>query len=123
MENSAPVPLLEARAIEAVYAYPWPGNVRELRDVLERAASVAPGRRLGLEHLRIKTRRNALLRGDEPPFRNMILILPEGKTMEQIEAEAVRATLKLTGGNRSAAARILQISRPTLTRKVKKYKL
>lgn len=121
MEHSAPVPVLESRAIDAVYAYPWPGNVRELRDVLERAATLAPGRRIGPEHLRIKTRQNAPLGTDEPASRDMILIPPEGKTLEQIEAEAVRATLKLTGGNRSAAARILEISRPTLSRKIKKY--
>ena len=53
----------------------------------------------------------------------MILIPPEGKRIDQIEAEAVRATLKLTAGNRSAAARMLGISRPTLSRKIKKYHL
>ncbi len=117
------MPVLETRAIAAMYAYPWPGNVRELRNALERAPALAPGRRIGPEHLRIKSRRNAPLQGSGPPSRNMILIPPEGKTLQQIEAEAVRATLKLTGGNRSAAARMLSISRPTLSRKIKKYEL
>ena len=121
--QGAPLPVLEIGAIEAMYAYAWPGNVRELRNVLERAATVAPGRRIGPEHLRIKSRRNAPLRQGGAPARDMILIPPEGKTLEQIESEAVRATLKLTDGNRSAAARMLSISRPTLSRKIKKYDL
>ena len=60
---------------------------------------------------------------EPPPSRDMILIPPEGKRIDQIEAEAVRATFKLTAGNRSAAARMLRISRPTLSRKIKKYHL
>ena len=123
MDHGVPVPVLETKSIEAMYAYPWPGNVRELRNALERAATLAPGRRIGPEHLRIKARRNAPLHGEAPPSRDMILIPPEGKRIAQIEAEAVRATLKLTARNRNAAARMLGISRPTLSRKIKKYHL
>ena len=96
MDHGVPVPVLETKSIEAMYAYPWPGNVRELRNALERAATLAPGRRIGPEHLRIKARRNAPLHGEAPSSRDMILIPPEGKRIAQIEAEAVRATLKLT---------------------------
>lgn len=120
-DQNAKVPVLESGAIAAMYAYPWPGNVRELRTVLERAATLAPGRRIGPEHLRIRTRRNEPLKRDGPPAADMILIPAEGKKLAQIEAEAVHATLKLTSGNRSAAARLLGISRPTLSRKIKKY--
>jgi DNA-binding NtrC family response regulator len=48
-----------------------------------------------------------------------IRIPPEGKSLELIEQEAVRLTLQITRGNRSAAARILGISRPTLGRKLR----
>ncbi len=123
IDHGVAMPVLESRAVEAMYAYPWPGNIRELKYALERAAALAPGRRIGPEHLRIKSRQNTPLRQGSPPSRDMILIPPEGKSLADIEAEAVRATLKLTGGNRSAAARILGISRPTLGRKIKKYDL
>ncbi len=43
------------------------------------------------------------------------------QTLEDVENQAVRTTLRATGGNRSAAARILGVSRPTLLRKVRKY--
>lgn len=52
-----------------------------------------------------------------------IQIPAEGKSMEQIEAEAITHTLELTEGNRSAASRILGISRPTLLRKIRKHGL
>jgi transcriptional regulator of acetoin/glycerol metabolism len=48
-----------------------------------------------------------------------IRIPAEGKSLELIEQEAVRLTLQITNGNRSAAARILGISRPTLGRKIR----
>lgn len=120
-DRDTDAPVLEAGSVQALYGYPWPGNVRELRETLERAAELAPGRRIGPEHLRIKARRNEPLSGEGPPSSDMILIPAEGKSLEQIEAEAVRATLKITEGNRSAAARILGVSRPTLARKIKKY--
>jgi two-component system response regulator HydG len=44
-------------------------------------------------------------------------------TLAEVEAEALRITLRLTGGNRSAAARILSISRPTIHRKIRDYGL
>jgi DNA-binding NtrC family response regulator len=122
-EQKTGVPVLESGAIAAMYAYPWPGNVRELASVLERAAVLAPGRRIGPEHLRIRARRNEPLRGSGPAAADMILIPSEGKKLDQIEAEAVLATLRLTSGNRSAAARILGISRPTLARKMRRYRI
>jgi DNA-binding NtrC family response regulator len=49
----------------------------------------------------------------------MIRIPPEGKSLHAIVDEAIQTTIGLTGGNLSAAARILGISRPTLTRKLR----
>ncbi|MCH8114112.1 MAG: helix-turn-helix domain-containing protein [Chloroflexi bacterium] len=44
-------------------------------------------------------------------------------TLADVEAAALRITLEMTGGNRSAAARILGLSRPTVHRKIKDYGL
>lgn len=114
---------LEPDALEALHAYMWPGNVRELQDVLRRAAEVAPGRTIRGEHLRIRTRDTRSLSSAQAAAVEMILVPPQGKSWERIEAEAVRATLAITGGNRSQASRILGISRPTLARKIRKYNL
>ena len=53
--------------------------------------------------------------------RREIVIPPEGKALALVEREAVLAMLQITNGNRSAAARILGISRPTLARKLREY--
>ena len=50
-----------------------------------------------------------------------IHIPPEGRSLASVEREAVLAVLQITTGNRSAAARILGISRPTLARKLREY--
>lgn len=122
-KRATPVPILERDAVEGLYDHLWPGNVRELRFTLERAIELAPHRRIRREHLRIQTRQNLGLGQSHPPSRDMILIPPEGKSWDRIEEEVVEATLQITGGNRSAAARILGISRPTLGRKIRKYDL
>jgi DNA-binding NtrC family response regulator len=113
------VPVLEDGAVAALHEHPWPGNVRELRDTMERAAEIAPGSHIREEHLRIRTRETRPLHGDAAPATEMIRIPPHGKSMVDIEGEAVRATLRITGGNRSQAARILGVSRPTLARKIR----
>jgi DNA-binding NtrC family response regulator len=48
-------------------------------------------------------------------------IPPAGKSLRDIEREAVELTMSLTGHNQSAAARILGISRPTLLRKIREH--
>lgn len=48
-------------------------------------------------------------------------IPPTGKSLRDIEHEAVELTMSLTGQNQSAAARILGISRPTLLRKIREH--
>ena len=55
----------------------------------------------------------------ETPTGGVIRIPPEGKSLQAIVDEAIHTTIGLTGGNLSAAARILGISRPTLTRKLR----
>ncbi len=114
---------LVPEALEALRRHPWPGNMRELRDTLERALALAPGSVIRLEHLRIRTRTTRPLDGEEGKASEVIVVPPEGKSLEEIESEVVKATLEISQGNRSQAARILGISRPTLARKIRKYHL
>jgi transcriptional regulator with PAS, ATPase and Fis domain len=104
-------------AIEAMRAHRWPGNVRELKNVVERAAILggdAPIIRP--EHLMIQRRSAARAVPSEDG--TDIRIPKNGMRLEDIEREAVRITLKITGGNQAAAARVLGISRPTLAKKI-----
>lgn len=118
---------LSIPALEALYRHRWPGNVRELKHTLERASFLAPSPIMDAEHLTIQVRWNRPMAGQETEggweVAEAIRIPPEGKALEDIEKEAVQATLTLTRGNQSAAARILGISRPTLSRKIRRYGL
>ena len=98
-------------------AHRWPGNVRELKNVVERAAILsgdAPVVRP--EHLMIQRRSSARVTPTEAGAE--IKIPKKGLSLAEIEREAVRITLRITGGNQAAAARLLGISRPTLAKKM-----
>jgi transcriptional regulator with PAS, ATPase and Fis domain len=106
-------------ALVALQVHRWPGNVRELKNVIERAAILsADAPEVRAEHLMIQRR---ITRTPEERV-GEILIPPEGKTMEDIQREAVAITLRLTHGNRAAAARLLGISRPTLAKRASEAK-
>ena len=109
---------LSADAVSALVSHSWPGNVRELKNVIERAMIVAGGKTIQRQHLLFQRRRNAQP-GVDAENGTIIRIPPGGKTLDEIECEAIQATLALTQGNLSATARILGISRPTLGRKLR----
>jgi transcriptional regulator with PAS, ATPase and Fis domain len=104
-------------AVAALLVHRWPGNVRELKNVVERAAILsAESTVVRAEHLMIQRRTTRV-----QPVEDIvgdIRIPREGKLLENIEREAVAITLKITGGNQAAAARLLGISRPTLAKKM-----
>ena len=101
-------------ALELLLAHSWPGNVRELKNVIERA-TVLSGDDAVVHATHIMLQRRSG-RSNSHDVVGEIEIPLSGKTMEQIEQEAVQLTLQLTNGNQSKAARILGISRPTLAR-------
>jgi transcriptional regulator with PAS, ATPase and Fis domain len=110
--------LLDASAAAALEAHNWPGNIRELKNVIEHAAILSDDNVIRAEHLMLQQRTILPASTGSEQVRE-IRIPPEGKSLELIEQEAVRLTLQITRGNRSAAARILGISRPTLGRKLR----
>lgn len=110
--------VLDTSATAALNAHNWPGNIRELKNVIEHAAILSDDNVIRGEHLMIQ-QRTVLPATSAPDDSRQIRIPQEGKTLESIEQEAVRLTLQITHGNRSAAARILGISRPTLARKLR----
>ena len=112
-----PTRTFSADAVAALHLHRWPGNVRELKNVVERAVILAGSSPVVTsEHLMIQRRTTRIAAIADPQAH--IAIPPEGKTLEQIEAEAVTITMRLTNGNQAAAARLLGISRPTLAKKL-----
>src|ERR671913_109488 len=117
-------------ALQALMTYHWPGNVRELENSIERAVIIASGRQIELEDLpeaisktvleerdRIKVERaSAASEGRTTTF---AVTVPS--SMEEIERQAIEATLDYTAGDKSHAARALGIGRKTLYRKLEQY--
>ena len=95
-------------------AYAWPGNVRELENVVEAAVMLAEGERVTSRHLpeRIST----------PEVGAHVEIdLGLRRARKKLEAELIRKALRATGGNRTHAAKKLQISHRALLYKLKEY--
>ena len=97
--------------------YSWPGNVRELENAIERAMILAQGKKIEADCLpsevlgtRPSWRKD--LWGDEYSIK---------KASRIMEEELIRKALKKTGGNRSHAVKILEISHPALLSKIKEY--
>lgn len=108
----------EARV--ALQGRSWDGNVRELRHLVREAVLAAEGDTIEVTDLPFGPARPP--RGQVSPGA-VILIPPAGRTLEDVEAEVIAATLRFANGNKSETARILGISRPTLRRKVRRYGL
>jgi transcriptional regulator with PAS, ATPase and Fis domain len=108
---------LAADSVGALERHRWPGNIRELKNVIERAAVVCTGNVIQPHHLSLQ--RRSFIPLVETPAGGVIRIPAEGKSLQSIVDEAIHTTIGITGGNLSAAARILGISRPTLARKLR----
>ncbi len=110
-----------ADAIDMLKLHDWPGNIREMKNVVQRAIVLSDAPEIGAMHLSIFQRDPS--GGGDDDLAQAIHIPDIGMTLAEIEAEAIRITLRLTGGNRSAAARVLAISRPTIHRKIRDHGL
>jgi transcriptional regulator with PAS, ATPase and Fis domain len=123
-EHGLPTKALLPDAVERLRGHSWPGNVRELKNVIERAALLSGDERtVGGGHVIVERRTplSAPATGRAtpsatPPTGVGITIPAGGKTLQEIEWEAVQLTLGLTHGNQSQAARLLGVSRPTIAR-------
>ncbi len=102
---------LEDEALRYLEGLAWPGNVRELFHVIDEAAIVAPGPRIGIEHLPARVRQVS----DPAPS-------GEAGTLAELGRVRMENALSDAGGNRTAAARVLGISVRTLQRKLRRWK-
>jgi DNA-binding NtrC family response regulator len=107
---------LSPNAAELLGAYAWPGNVRELRNALERALVLSSGGpRIEPGHLPPGLKAPRAPRAGREDSR----IVP----WDEVERRHIERTLFLLGGNRSATAEKLGISRSTLHAKIQQHGL
>ncbi len=114
-KNSRQVRGITPECMDILIRYPWPGNVRELENSIERGIILMRGEYLDVNGLPLPIQRWA---GLNPSKENK-----EPATLKEAEKALILKTLEETGGNRSEAARRLQITRKTLLNKVKSYKI
>jgi len=117
-------------ALSAFVSYGWPGNVRELENAIERAVIIASGRQIEVEDLPPTIGDAASASGARSRYERTIsaadgkaIVLEIGipSTMDDVEKHVIEATLDLTDGDKSRAARMLDIGRKTLYRKLEQY--
>jgi transcriptional regulator with GAF, ATPase, and Fis domain len=116
---------ISKEAMRALVNHDWPGNVRELENAIERAVIIASGRQIELDDLP-----DAISRGASDPsahakaarvFNRAGLDIEFPSSMDEIERRVIEATLEYTQGDKSQAARLLNIGRKTLYRKLEQY--
>ncbi len=106
-------------AMDVLGEYGWPGNVRELENVIERAAVLTPGPRIGLELIPDQVRKPPSFH--TPPF----VMPPEGISFKDVivdfEKRLIESTLESAGGVQKRAAELLHIKPTTLNEMIKRY--
>jgi DNA-binding NtrC family response regulator len=105
---------LSTEAMARLHTYPWPGNIRELESTVSRAALSAPGRVIRDNDIEFLHAGVAMPVTDGPPR------LP---TLRDAERAHIVRVLDAVSWNKKEAARVLEISRGTLYRKIVEYTL
>jgi two-component system response regulator AtoC len=112
-----PVRAIADDALARLLAYRWPGNVRELENVIERALILADGERITLAELpaNVVTPQAGQAQAARPSDYSL------RRARRAVEVDAIQRALRATGGNRTHAARLLEISHRALLYKLKEH--
>jgi two-component system response regulator AtoC len=99
--------------------YDWQGNIRELENAIERAVILSEGSRIEVSALppdirKLKAPREKEMVNDEYSIKRIHLIMEE---------QLIKKALDKTQGNRTRAARLLEISHPSLLSKMKEFRI
>jgi two-component system NtrC family response regulator len=115
--HGAPPDKLSPAALRALEAYTFPGNVRELEHTIERALILAGPDAVTPAHL-------SFAAGGGQPEPSWVPRIPaEGLSLEALEKELILQALERAAGNKSAAARLLGLTRRTLYSRMEKHGL
>jgi DNA-binding NtrC family response regulator len=109
-------------AMDILMKSPWKGNVRELENVIERAVIYADGGVIRAQDLGISESSILDALAEHVPMDGPLQDIAAAAT-RIAESRRIRQVLKQTGGNKSRAAEILQVSYKTLLTKIKDYHL
>ncbi|MBW2553919.1 MAG: sigma-54-dependent Fis family transcriptional regulator [Deltaproteobacteria bacterium] len=110
---------ISSAALNILVEYDWQGNIRELENAIERAVILSEGSRIEVSALppdirKLKAPREKEMVNDEYSIKRIHLIMEE---------QLIKKALDKTKGNRTQAARLLEISHPSLLSKMKEFRL
>ncbi|MHB1844079.1 MAG: sigma-54-dependent transcriptional regulator [Deltaproteobacteria bacterium] len=105
-------------ALSLLEGHVWPGNVRELENAVERAVVLSRTDRLGVEDFAGLPRSERSAGGAMGEGNPRALTIPLGTSLDEIERQVIRETLRLTGGDKTLAAQLLGIATRTIYRKI-----
>ena len=110
---------ISQEAMKILMDYRWPGNVRELENTVEHAMVLAESDQIDAEALPTKVRESKEIAGGSV----LSEMLSIKKATRLIEEQLIRKALKKTKGNRTGAAKLLEISHRALLYKIKSYEI
>jgi len=108
-ETNKSIEKIHREAIDEMMIYEWPGNVRELENAIERAVVVCKGK--------------IILPEDLPIFKQEHRTASRSSSLREMEKAHIKDILDQNGWNIASCARILEIDRSTLYKKIKTYSL
>lgn len=108
------VKFISPEVLSRLESYAWPGNLRELRNVIRRAVLFSEGEDITLESLPILSEKKR-----EPENEIVVSLFSE----PEMEKEKIIRALERVKGNKTKAARLLQIDRKTLYNKIHLYNI
>ncbi len=115
LKLKSPLKHFSAGAISTLLSYSWPGNIRELRNLVAKVAMESTDKAIAADVIGAALKR-------EPIAMRQTASLPVSN-LESMEEQMILKALERTGGHRGMAADQLGISRRTLSRKLKEYKI
>lgn len=102
------IPLLQKEYVDALQHYQWPGNIRELKNIIERSVILSDNNTLSVQTLPFE-------------FQNSSSTSFSTFDLAGVEKLHIQKMLKHTNGNKTEAARLMNIGLTTLYRKIEEY--
>lgn len=106
---------ISREAEQTLTTYRWNGNIRELQNIIEKAVILTDGTELQLSDFSFSKQQYEMC--------NTPLTASGEETLEEVEEKTIRAAMERYNGNLTHVAKSLNISRPTLYTKLKKYNI
>ena len=105
------VETIDDEALQLLQRCQWKGNIRELQNCIEKAVILSEGSKIQANDLQINSE----------DLKDTVELSPSQESLENAEEKVIRAAMKKYNGNLSLVAKALNISRPTLYNRLKKY--